>query len=421
MTHSSNSSTLSFALAVRIFRALGAGSGAALALSLAACGGNVVVDSASTGTGGGGGGGGAGSTTNTTGTGTPATCGDPLPEGTELRYLCLAGSIGESCPTLAEATPKLMEQVVGTDECAGTGSCCGPTGAGCVAPPSGGNSCCYYVGITFEICEGRPFVAGGEVLTASAIRRADWQDELSRLPSLAGLDAETRAALTEFFTRSGLFEHASVASFARFSLELLSVGAPASLVLAAQEAMADEVRHAKMCFGLASAYAGEPVGPSALVMENVPLRRTLVEMATSTALEGCINETLSALVAAEEAARATDPAVKAALASIAEDEARHAELAWRTIAWAMSEGGDEVARALAETFAGARAMEPEVVETNGADREKLATHGWIPADEKRAIMRRAMTEIISPSARALLGSQKKRGEQDATSGVFAAC
>src|SRR5688572_10054793 len=74
--------------------------------------------------------------------------------------------------------------------------------------------------------------------------------------------ARERAA--EYWANAGLFEHASVAAFARFALQLLALGAPADLVASAQAAMADEIEHARLCFGLAWRYRGRSVGPSAL-------------------------------------------------------------------------------------------------------------------------------------------------------------
>lgn len=102
-------------------------------------------------------------------------------------------------------------------------------------------------------------------------------------------------------------EHASVAAFARFTLELLALGAPASLVDAASSAMADEVRHARSCFGLATYYSGAVVGPGPLpvggALTDVELLHT-VELAV---LEGCIGETSAALEAAWAADAATEP------------------------------------------------------------------------------------------------------------------
>ena len=70
------------------------------------------------------------------------------------------------------------------------------------------------------------------------------------------------ARWVKLVTRKGQGEQASVASFARFSLDLLSVGAPADLVDDAHDAAKDEIQHAKLAFGLASFYLGETVQPT---------------------------------------------------------------------------------------------------------------------------------------------------------------
>ena len=62
-----------------------------------------------------------------------------------------------------------------------------------------------------------------------------------------------RDAVVKAWTTAARAEHASVASFARFTLQLLHLGAPADLVADAQQAALDEVRHARLCFGVASA------------------------------------------------------------------------------------------------------------------------------------------------------------------------
>src|SRR5262245_13239428 len=56
-------------------------------------------------------------------------------------------------------------------------------------------------------------------------------------------------------------------------------------------------------------------------------------MAIENAIEGCGRETWGAVVALWQAHRATDPEVRAAYRSIADDEARHAALGWAIDAW----------------------------------------------------------------------------------------
>jgi hypothetical protein len=222
-------------------------------------------------------------------------------------------------------------------------------------------------------------------------------------PRLDGLTTEERASLAEAWTAAALFEHASVASFSRFSLELLAAGAPSGLLELAHQAALDEIRHARLCFALAAAYAGEPLAPGPFPLGGeVRVRASLLEISVSTIEEGCIGETVAALVAAEQLARATDPAVRAALAQIAADEARHAELAWRTAAWAVRAGGDDVraavARALHAALGGAGRAKP--VAWTGSP-PTLEAHGLLDAATRAQVVAGAM-EVVATCARALL-------------------
>ena len=61
--------------------------------------------------------------------------------------------------------------------------------------------------------------------------------------------------------------------------------------------------------------------------------RLLEEIARENAVEGCVNETFSAAIAAVQAACARDDRVRAAMRRIATDEMRHAELAWSVAGW----------------------------------------------------------------------------------------
>lgn len=174
------------------------------------------------------------------------------------------------------------------------------------------------------------------------------------LTSMAGTPAQTpamprdelRRALADAWANDARFEHASIASFAKLSLELLALGAMAELVAASHRAALDEVEHARLCFALASRYAAEPIGPGALDLgSSVALATTLERIAAAAVVEGCVGETLGAIEAAE-AARARDPIVARALRVIAEDEAKHAELSRRVVAWPSSAAARRCARRL---------------------------------------------------------------------------
>lgn len=187
---------------------------------------------------------------------------------------------------------------------------------------------------------GRPFLVEETARTADVEPRRDWLD-LTIAPDLSGLSPLERAQLAAHWSRLGQMEHASIAAFARFNLQLLALGAPADLVEACNQALVDETSHARLCFAFASAYAGTKLGPSKLDMSHCFEETTLLSVTKLVIAEGCIGETSAALEAREDADKATDPVVRNALLRIASDEQRHAELAYRFLRWALEQMTNE--------------------------------------------------------------------------------
>ncbi len=241
--------------------------------------------------------------------------------------------------------------------------------------------------------------------SADGLRRARRSRLVARRPRAGHRRPRSRGAprLAAAWTADALLEHASIAAFSRFSLDLLAVGAPAELVIAAHQAALDEVRHARICFALAQGYAGAPIGPSTFPFDGaITVNTDLVALAVSTAREGAIGETLAAAVAAEQLARAVHPAVRRALSAIAEDEARHAELAWRTLAWAIKRGGEPVRAAVAAVFAEAQRHVPSVAADTGIPPGILAPHGRLDAATTREALARTYEEVVYPCFASLL-------------------
>jgi hypothetical protein len=307
----------------------------------------------------------------------------------------VGGQDGENpppCPTAQEATKILVTMSFG---CGVNSVNSGPT------YKADEMACCYQA--TFGACSGRPYLVDDEPQTANLRSggAAGWHWSGGAAPALDDLDPAIRARIAEEWARDGLAEHASIPSFGRFAFELLAVGAPADLVAEAHRAALDEVRHARLCLGLASAYAGASVEPGPFPFGGtVEVDADLARMAARVAREGCIDETSAALQVAEQLAAAQDPAVRAALAIIAEDEARHAELAWRTVAWALRVGGAPVRAAVAEVFAGLTDDLPPT--RNERENPALAAHGRLSPARQEAVAIHARTHVIGPSARALL-------------------
>jgi hypothetical protein len=277
---------------------------------------------------------------------------------------------------------------------------CGPTVIG--------SKCCYEVdqsGPIIGCYVGRAFLVDEGLVKAELGQGAGWR--AGGAPSVADLGDATREALAKGWVLDGLFEHASVASFARFSMQMLAAGAPADLVRDAHAAASDEVRHAELCFALASAYAGTALKPERLPMPPaLAIESDLAVMVVESVVEGCIGETLAAAQAEESLARATDPAVVAALESTLEDEIRHAELAWRFVRWAIDAGGERVRAAVAHAFASFRAPDPPLQSYAGVDLAAFAAHGRLTATDARAVALRAITEVVQPCACALLAPRE---------------
>lgn len=242
----------------------------------------------------------------------------------------------------------------------------------------------------------RPFLVGASMRSSQSSTRGDWT--LALAASVDTLDAATRQALAEAWLRDGLEEHASIAAFARFTMLLLSVGAPPELVLASQRASVDEIHHARACFALAERYGEVARGPAPLPVHDSMSLMSLVQLAALTAEEGCVGETLGAALAAHQLERATDPASRRILRKIARDEARHAELAWRFVAWAVGEGGREVALAVEASVrrACASTLAMAIRSYDGIDLEAWHAHGRVTCAEAREIARTTMREVLEP-------------------------
>ncbi len=197
-------------------------------------------------------------------------------------------------------------------------------------------------------------------------------------------------------------EHASVASFARFTLELLALGAPPDILLEAQQAGADEVAHARVAYALASAFEGKEIGPGPLDMTGIAPSTDAAHIVTALVAEACVGETLGAAEARALAGMVSDPALAAVYSRIADDEGRHAELGWRTLAWLLRSRGEELREVAARAFEKALSV---------AGNDPVVAHGAVAPERGLlssamlgALRRQALAEVVKPCAQALLGA-----------------
>ena len=209
---------------------------------------------------------------------------------------------------------------------------------------------------TMTFSRGRQIRAFGKVLLPPVETSGVWATSAR---SLSGVDFEVdvddptaRRALADQWRENGRTEHASVAAFARLTLDLMALGAPPQLVADANRDALDEIRHAQLCFGLACALDGRAESPGAF--PAAASARTLssvravafAQLAVDSLVDGALHEGLSARVIAKLARRCVVPSIQTMLKEIAADEGRHARHGWDVALWCLGEGGEPVARAL---------------------------------------------------------------------------
>ena len=94
------------------------------------------------------------------------------------------------------------------------------------------------------------------------------------------------------------------------------------------------------------------------------------------------------------------------LAKIADDEALHAELAWRFVAWALPVGGQALAADLTAALATARASRSAINQEQDDPQTCALLHsaGRLSAYEREAITACVFADVIEPCVVALLES-----------------
>ena len=234
-----------------------------------------------------------------------------------------------------------------------------------------------------------------------------------RLPELdlSAMDPQHRAWNAQRWAQCARMEHASVASFSKFSLQLMALGAPPELLTQCHQAALDEIQHARISFALASRLQGSPLGPGPLPLQgDVIGELSLLRVCEETAVDGCIEESLAAAEAHAAGSEARDPAIVAALAIIERDEARHAELAWGVVGWALSFGDPAVATGVRRAFevaldgvqAAAECGDPRGEEGYGG-------HGQLPTSQRLRVRARTAQEVLRPAVEELFATAGDAG------------
>lgn len=269
-------------------------------------------------------------------------------------------------------------------------SCCNAAASG---PRFSNGKCCY--DFCAGPCCGRPFIVAHAPRVAPCSERGDWSGDQQSDP---------QPRLAQAWLDDALMEHASIASLSRFGLQLMSLGAPPELLTACHRAALDEVAHAEACFALASRFAGRALGPGPLDVHDPAPPETLEDIAVATFREGCVGETIAALIAANQLDGSRDPQVRDCLERIARDEAAHAELAWRALTWTLGQltvtRRERLLARLVDT-----AITPE--QPAGPWSEEWRALGRLHPREHADVAKRAVREVIEPALRRLVHPQSQ--------------
>ena len=137
-----------------------------------------------------------------------------------------------------------------------------------------------------------------------------------------------------------LSKHASIATYAKFSLDLMSLGAPLWFLEMANNASLDEIEHTKFSFDILNMYLINYYNQNGCIRyKEFPSHTVNIDgdydrIASDTAIDGCFGELVSALTfmnGQEE--------MNGYLRTMALDELNHTSFAWVTIRWIIEQNG----------------------------------------------------------------------------------
>lgn len=213
-------------------------------------------------------------------------------------------------------------------------------------------------------------------------------------------------ALGAWLAETAHLEAASVHAFRRLARELAEHGAPAELIAACAPAAADEIRHAREVGRLARRFGGRFAKPR---IAEVGVR-SFFEIARENAVEGCVRETFAALVATWQGRQAR-PEIADVFARIAEDETRHAALAWSVARWSMPLLAAEERAAILSACEAAVAELDQMEEVPGAG---------LPDRSARRLLAGIFDELLPTLSEAFAPNESMRSGSESASAALSA-
>ncbi len=222
-----------------------------------------------------------------------------------------------------------------------------------------------------------------------------------RPAGLLAASMPSKTALGAWLAETAHLEAASVHAFRQLARDLAAHGAPVSLIDGCASAISDEIRHARAVGRLARRFGGTFAKPRIAKVEA----RSFFEIARENAVEGCVRETFAALVATWQGQHAL-PEIADVFARIAEDETRHAALAWSVAEWAMP------LLSVEERAAIARECEAVVAEL---DQSEDVPGAGLPDRSARRLLAGVFTELLTTLSAAVAPNESMRSGSESRS------
>jgi hypothetical protein len=257
---------------------------------------------------------------------------------------------------------------------------------------------------------GRPHRVDGAVAIAGAT--AEFECPVD--PSLrSALGRSARNALGRLWLEDARLEHSAVSAFLTLAGELAALGAPPSLVRRALDAARDETVHTRLCLEAARRHTGIAWTLPAFRPAEAP-RQSIGTLVRESWEDGCLGEGLAARAAREGASHCRDAWTRATFETIARDESRHADLAWRILEWCLAlpgAAGEEARSTLSLAVDSLKGFAPPPLPALSAT--TLRTHGRVSREMHIEIAERGL-DASRRLARSMLlsgpGVARRRGE-----------
>eukprot|EP01084_Bolivina_argentea_P257338 433546_1 len=188
---------------------------------------------------------------------------------------------------------------------------------------------------------GRPYIVDSGDIKVN-IREIDCQQYEFYINNLQLFDKVNLKQYMEYIQQAKA-EYISVATFNKFSLELMNIGSPLEFIKLTQQAVIDEINHTKIMFDVVNAIRlSFNVNDSCLMYDTLPYHTiSLHKDWNSVALDvvdgGCFGETQSVMNMVQklesQLVNYLNNEMKQKMYQIALDEARHSALAWTVAKW----------------------------------------------------------------------------------------